>query len=98
MADKRLSDYEVEDRAKEAQSMLDSSVFKDAFDEVYSRSLSTLLAADVGSLTASAAHATMKALTDIKKQLGSFVNDDKMRQKYHRSPPEKMSSTSKGEH
>jgi len=78
----RLSDYEVDERAAEAKSILDNSVFADALDDVYSRALGTLLNADVGSLTASTAHATMKAIRDVRKQLEQYVDDQKMRQKF----------------
>jgi hypothetical protein len=74
-----LSDHEVDERAAEAQALLDNPVFTSAIDDVYSRALGTLLSADVGSLTASTAHATMKAIRDIRTQLGNYITDNKMR-------------------
>jgi len=53
-------------------------------DDIYSRAEGILLNAEVGSLTASAAHATMKAVRDIINQLEQYVADNKMRQKYHK--------------
>jgi len=82
MGHKRLSEHEVDERAAEAQSILNNSVFTDALDDVYSRALGTLLNADVGSLTASTAHATMKAVRDVRTQLEQYVSDKKMRAKY----------------
>lgn len=79
---KRLSDHEVDERAAEAQYLLNNPVFVDALDDVYSRALGTLLNADVGSLTASTAHATMKAIRDVRSQLEQYVADKKMRTKY----------------
>jgi hypothetical protein len=79
---KRLSDNEIEVRALEAEALLNHSIFRMALDDVYSRSLGTLLGADIGSLTASTAHASMKAITDIKAQLNQYISDHKMRQKY----------------
>ena len=79
---KRLSDHEIDDRAAEAQSLLNNSVFVDALDDVYSRALGTLLNADVGSLTATTAHATMKAIRDVRSQLEQYVSDKKMREKF----------------
>ena len=79
---KRLSDFEVDERAAEAQSILNNSVFVDALDDVYSRALGTLLNADVGSLTASTAHATMKAIRDVRSQLEQYITDKKMRTKF----------------
>ena len=81
---KRLSDHEIDERAAEAQSLLDNSVFADALDDVYSRALGTLLNADVGSLTATTAHATMKAIRDVRSQLEQYVSDKKMRAKFGR--------------
>ena len=80
-----LSNYQVDERAAEAKAILDNSVFKDALDDVYSRSLGILLNSDVGSLTASTAHASMKAIRDIRSQLESYVSDQKMRQKFKRT-------------
>jgi hypothetical protein len=82
MEHKRLSDYEVDERAAEAKSLLDNSVFADALNDVYSRALGTLLNADVGSLTASTAHATMKAIRDVRSQLEQYIADKKMRTKF----------------
>jgi len=82
MGRKRLSDHEVDERAAEAETILDNSVFVEALDEVYSQALGTLLNADVGSLTASTAHATMKAVRSIRSQLEQFITDKKMRVKY----------------
>jgi hypothetical protein len=78
----RLSDHEVDERAAEAQALLDNELFTKAVDGVYSRAVGTLLNAEVGSLTASSAHATMKALIDIRNQLEQYVADQKMRKKF----------------
>jgi hypothetical protein len=78
----RLSDYEVEEKSADSHSILNHPVFQGAVDDVYSRAEGILLDSEVGSLTASAAHATMKAITDIRNQLEQYVNDHKMRKKY----------------
>ena len=78
----RLSDHEVEEKSADAREILYHPVFKGAVEDVYSRAEGILLEAEVGSLTASAAHATMKAITDIRNQLEQYVNDYKMRKKY----------------
>jgi len=80
----RRSNLQVDERAAEAKAILDNSVFKDALDDVYSRALGTLLNADVGSLTASTAHATMKAIRDVKKQLEDYITDKKMRDRFNK--------------
>jgi hypothetical protein len=74
----------VEERAAQAESMLASEMFRSAMDGVYSRAVGTLLEADIGSLTATGAHATMKAVIDIRSQLEQYINDHKMRQKYNK--------------
>ena len=76
---RRLSDHEIDEKAAEAQALLDNPVFKSAINDVYSRALGTLLSADVGSLTASTAHATIKAIHDIRTQLENYITDNKMR-------------------
>jgi hypothetical protein len=78
----QLSDYEIDERAAEAKALLDNPVFISALEDVYSRAVGTLLNSDVGTLTASTAHATMKAVTAIRSQLEQYINDHKMRQKF----------------
>lgn len=78
----RLSDYEVEQRAGEAEHLMRHPLLAEAFEAIYSQALGTLMNADTGSLTASTAHATMKAVRDIEKQLQNYVSDHKMRQKF----------------
>jgi hypothetical protein len=80
----RLNNHEVTEKAAQAESLLASEVFNSAMNGVYSRAVGILLEAEVGSLTASGAHATMKAVIDIRSQLEQFINDDKMRQKYNK--------------
>jgi hypothetical protein len=78
----RLSGIEIDERAANAQAILDSPVFQEAVDTVYSRVLGTLLNAEVGSLTASTAHATLKAVHQVRHQLEQFVVDKKMYQRF----------------
>lgn len=79
----RLNNFEVEEKATSATEILHHPVFQGAMDDIYSRAEGILLSADIGSLTASSAHAIMKAVTDIHKQLEEYVTDDKMRKKFH---------------
>jgi hypothetical protein len=80
----RLNNYEVEERAMEAEALLVNSVLNSALDDIHSRHMGTLLEADVGSLTASAAHASLKAITDLRNQLKEYIADHKVRQKYNK--------------
>jgi hypothetical protein len=83
----RLSNLEVEEKAANAQAALNDPIINDALNDIYSRAEGILLDADVGSLTASAAHATMKAIKDIRNQLNQYIADNKVRQKYHKGAP-----------
>ena len=78
----RLSNFETEEKAHQAQSILNDPVFKGAIDDVYSKSIQNLLNAEVGSLTASAAHASIKAILLIRSQLEEYISDDKIRKKF----------------
>lgn len=80
----RLSNHEIEDRAAEATVLLNDPYLNEALEDIYSRAMGTLVESEIGSLTASAAHASMKAVTDLKKQLRQYVDDNKMRQKYYK--------------
>ena len=80
---RRLRSDEIDERAAEAKAILDNPVFKEACGEAYSRSITELLNADIGSLTASTAHATMKAITTVQKQLEQYVTDQKMKHKFN---------------
>jgi len=81
---KRLSNYEVEERAMEAEALLVDPVLNSALDDIRSRHMGTLLEADVGTLTASSAHASLKAITDLREQLKQYIADHKVRQKYNK--------------
>lgn len=80
----RLSSYEADERAAEAVSLLVNPVLTQAFNDIYSRAVTDLLGAGVGSLTATAAHASMKAIQDLRKQLEQYVTDGKVRQKFNK--------------
>jgi len=80
----RLNNHEVEEKSMEAEARLNDPVLKEALNDIYSRAVGTLLEAEVGSLTASAAHATMKAIIDLIAQLEQYIADNKMRQKYNK--------------
>jgi hypothetical protein len=68
----------------EAAALLENPVLKKAFNDMYSKNAGILLDAEVGSLTAAAAHATMKAITGLKSQLEEYIADHKVRQKYNK--------------
>jgi len=74
----------VAEKAAEAKALLHNSVLQEALTAIYSRATGTLAKEEVGTLTASAAHAMMKAVFDLKAQLEEYVDDDKVRQKYNK--------------
>ncbi len=80
----RLSNFEIEEKAIEAQELLNNSVLGEALDDIYSRARGTLMESDVGSLTAGSAHATMKAVISVRSQLEQYITDHKVRLKYHK--------------
>jgi len=80
----RLSNFEVEERASEAEGIMNSPVMKSALEDIHSRALGTLMAEPVGSLTATQAHAMLKAVTEFRGQLEQYIADHKVRQKYNK--------------
>lgn len=86
--ERRLSNLEVEERAADAKALLGSEIFNRALKDIHSQQLGILVSAEVGSLTASAAHAMLKALEMIKSQLDQYIADQSMRQKYHKEKGE----------
>ena len=68
----------IAERAEQAQALLDNPLLKEAFVALKERYYSSLIQAEVGTLTASTAHASMKVLEDVQNQLKSVINDDKL--------------------
>ena len=80
----RLSNMEVADKAADARALLNDNVLVKALNDIYSKAAGTLVSAEIGSLTATHAHAMMKAVLDLEAQLKEYVADDKLRQKYNK--------------
>jgi hypothetical protein len=68
----------------ESAALLENPVLKMALNDMYSKNIGILTEAEVGSLTAGAAHATLKAILDLKAQLEQYIADHKVRQKYNK--------------
>jgi hypothetical protein len=83
-AAQRLSNFVVAEKAAEAKALLNNSVLKEALSDIYSAATGTLAKAEVGSLTATGAHAMVKAVIELQAKLEEYVSDDKMRQKYNK--------------
>lgn len=73
-----LSPLEREERAADARALLANPLLKEILAELEDRSIQELRQADLGGLTAQAAHARIKALDEIKAHLKSIVSDEKM--------------------
>jgi hypothetical protein len=80
----RLDNFQTAEKAAEAKALLNNPVLQDALVAIYSKATGTLVQSDVGSLTASAAHAMMKAISELQAQLQEYVSDDKIREKFHK--------------
>lgn len=70
--------YEIDNRAAEALAVLDNPMFKEAMAEIRKEYYDQLENAEVGSLTAAAAHASLRVARDFEQRLRSIVNDKKM--------------------
>jgi hypothetical protein len=69
---------EIEERAADARMIQNSKVFKEAMENLMAEYTRKLVQADVGSLTATTAHASMKVLADVQGQLKSFIDEATM--------------------
>ena len=72
---RELSPLELQERAADARSLLNSPVVKEVFDRLQAEYLQDLIQAPVGGLTAVHAHASMKALADVRAGLERVIND-----------------------
>lgn len=78
---KELSSLELDELAADAKQCLVSKGFNHALDTIMQRNIQTLCTEPVGSLTANQAHASMKALTDLRGELQSLINSETIRNK-----------------
>jgi hypothetical protein len=79
-----LSPLEIEERAATARDILNTPLIRELFETMHSRQVGILLEAPVGSLTASAAHAMMRAIRELQSELQSVVTDKKMYERFNR--------------
>lgn len=73
-----LNPLELEERAATARDILNNPIFREVLASMHSRQVGILEGADVGSLTASTAHAMMKAIGELRSELESIVTDKKI--------------------
>lgn len=70
--------FEIEERRCDAEALLNNPMFQEAMQGIWDAAIQKLLIAPIGDLTATQAHATMRAIDEIRNHLKSVVNDDKM--------------------
>lgn len=78
---RELQPHEIEERAAEARSFMNSTVVQEIFEDLQAEYLTQLIQADVGGLTAATAHASMKVLEDIRGKIKKYVVDEEFRRK-----------------
>jgi len=69
---------EREEMMADARAALSSTAVNYVFDELQQEYLNELIQAEVGGLTASTAHASMKVLASVQSRLQSIVNEKLM--------------------
>ena len=70
----KLQPHEIEERAAEARSILNSAVFQQAVEDLNKEYIQRLIQNDVGTLTAATAHASMKVLSEVQAKLKTYIN------------------------
>lgn len=60
----------------DARAFLNSPAFDHIFEQMKAQNMQELIQADVGSLTAASAHASMKVLENFKSRLQSLANEE----------------------
>jgi ABC-type microcin C transport system duplicated ATPase subunit YejF len=69
---------EIEERAAEARNIINSPTMQAVFEELNAEYTEQLIQAEVGGLTASTAHASMKVLRGVQMRLQSYVTDQQI--------------------
>lgn len=75
----QLSASELDELASEIRSFANSRAYDYVFAALQQKYVAVLLAANVGDLTATSAHASMKVLEDVKGEFQVFENEVAMR-------------------
>lgn len=70
-----LSAADQEEIQADLRNMMESPAFEFLLQRAQERAIQKLLAEPVGSLTAASAHASMKALTELRGELQALLND-----------------------
>lgn len=79
-----LSDIEVDERATEAVFLLEHPLLQECMENIYSRYITALQNADINTLTATTAHAMIKAVGELRSELTSILTEQKLRSKRNR--------------
>lgn len=70
--------YQLGVDAADARALINSEIFDRAMKALEVRYMKELVQAPLGDLTATAAHARLKAIQDIRMHLNSYSTDEKM--------------------
>jgi hypothetical protein len=72
------SEYELDERASEAKSILNNIIFQEAVDGLRKQFIQTLMGSGIGSEDAMVAHAKIVVLEELIAQIGSAITDQRM--------------------
>ena len=70
-----MSPQDLDERAANARAILNNPTFKEALSATRDFYIGALMAEQVGSLAATTAHASMKALGDVEQRLKLFISE-----------------------
>ena len=79
---KGLSDFEIDERAADAQTLLNHPLMEEAMMALHTAYITELLTTSIGSSEALTAQAGLQSIQRIRSYFESVVNDQKMNQKY----------------
>lgn len=80
----KLQPHEREELIADARAILNSKIWPVIFADMKDEYLTKLIQAEPGTLTAAAAHASIKSLAELEGHLKSYLNDGLIR-KHNRS-------------
>lgn len=75
----KLPPHEIDELASDVKSFVNSRAYDYVFEALQQKYIAVLVQANVGDLTATSAHASMKVLEDVKGALQMFENELAMR-------------------
>lgn len=71
----KLSPSELDELSSDARAFMNSQAYDYIFESLREKYVQQLLQANIGDLTATSAHASMKVLADVQSELRTFENE-----------------------